>query len=139
MARPKKLKEEDYITVAKLASTGLTIDMIADFLGINRATAHRDKKFCDTYKKYLAQLGTRVRTVLISKMEEDITANIYLDKVINKTTEKFHDDRMELEREKLEIEKKKLELEKLKIGQDNDKDDKALSILEKIEEKLKNE
>lgn len=124
--RPRKLGDEEYEQVEKLAGLGLTIEMISDFLGINPSTAHRDKQFCKIYKKSFAELGSKTRIELLKKAENDTTANIYLDKIINKTMEKYQEEKLKIDREKLEIEKQKL-------NKDNDSEEKAISILEKIE------
>lgn len=129
MARPKKLKAEDYKTVEKLAGFGLTKEMIADFLDICYQTMYSDKKFLEVYKKGLSVLGAKVRTTLLKKMESDTTANIYLDKVINKTTEKYHDDNIALKKESLKLEKEKLKLAK-NISTNESKLDKYIDKLE---------
>lgn len=136
VGRPRKLGDKEYQEVEKLAQLGLTIEMIAHYLEINPSTAHRDKKFCKIYKKNLTKLGAKTRMELVKKMETDATANIYLDKVLNKTSEKFHDDRMELEREKLKIERERLELERKKIEQDINAEDKVFNALDKLEKAL---
>ncbi|MGL5050898.1 MAG: hypothetical protein ACRC6E_09790 [Fusobacteriaceae bacterium] len=99
----------DYEAVGKLARVGLTMKMVADFLEIDIRTAERDEKLCRTYKKNLVTLGVKVRTSLMSKMDTDTTANIYLDKVLNKTTEKNHDDNIQMKRDVLELEREKVE------------------------------
>ena len=109
MGRPKKLKKEDYITVEKLAKTGLTKEMIADYLDYSYSTMYEDKRFSEAYKKGYAVVGTKVRTTLLSKMEHDTTANIYLDKVMNKTIEKYQEERLEIEKERLKLEKEKFD------------------------------
>lgn len=106
--RPRALKEEDYTTVRKLANLGLTKEMIADYLEICYQTMYSDKMFLEVYKKGYAQLGARVRTSLVTRMDTDTTANIYLDKVINKTTEKAHDDNIEIKRKTLKLEEEKV-------------------------------
>lgn len=116
VGRPKKLKEEDYVMVEKLARTGLTKEMIADFLDYSYSAMYIDVKFMEVYKKGYTNLGAKVRTNLMAKMESDTTANIYLDKVINKTTEKTHDDNIELRRQQLEIERQRLELAKIQAN-----------------------
>ncbi|MGL5962753.1 MAG: hypothetical protein ACRCZ0_12495 [Cetobacterium sp.] len=112
--RPKKLKEEDYFTVEKLAKFGLTKEMIADYVGIAYCNMYLDSKFQEVYKKSYTQLGARVRTTLLAKIEKDTIANIYLDKVINKTSEKYQDDNLTIKEQQLEIDRQKLEIEKLK-------------------------
>lgn len=112
MARPRALKSEDYKTVEKLARLGLSKEMIAGFLEIANSTAYEDPKFSEVYKKAYTQLGAKVRTTLIQKIDTDTTANIYLDKVLNKTTEKSHDDNIELKRENLKLEREKVEHDK---------------------------
>lgn len=109
MGRPKKLKDKDYEEIEKLARFGLTKEMIADYLDYSYSTMYEDKRFSEVYKRGYAELGKRVRTTLLSKIEDDTTANIYLDKVINKTTEKQHDDNIEIKRAALELERKKVE------------------------------
>lgn len=108
MGRPKKLKDKDYEEVEKLARFGLTKEMIADYLDYSYSTMYEDKRFSEVYKRGYAELGKRVRTTLLSKIEDDTTANIYLDKVINKTTEKQHDDNIEIKRATLELEQEKV-------------------------------
>lgn len=129
MGRPKKLKDEDYITVEKLAKVGLTKEMIADFLDICYKTMYSDEKFLQVYKKGFTQLGAKVRTTLMAKMETDTTACIYLDKTINKTTEKAHDDNIQIKREQLELEKRKL-------GSDESKEEKLSKLLDAIEGRI---
>lgn len=109
--RPKKMKDEDYVTVGKLARVGLSKEMIADYVGISYASMYTDTRFLEVYKKEYVELGKKVRTMLLAKAEKDITANIYLDKVLNKTTEKAHDDNIELKRKTLELQRKKTEWE----------------------------
>ncbi|MGL4999668.1 MAG: hypothetical protein ACRC5T_11925 [Cetobacterium sp.] len=113
--RPKKLKDEDYKAVEKLAKLGLTKEMIADYVGIAYCNMYLDSKFQEVYKKSYAELGAKVRTTLMRKMEKDTVANIYLDKVLNKTTEKNHDDNIQMKRENLELEKAKLNVEEKKL------------------------
>lgn len=127
--RPKKMKEEDYINVGKLASLGLTKEMIADYFDYSYSTMYEDRKFSEVYRKNFAKLGAKVRTTLITKMEHDTTANIYLDKVINRTTEKFQEESIKVKRESLEIEKQK-------IVKEVDTETKVLSALEKLELEL---
>ncbi|MGL5716757.1 MAG: hypothetical protein ACRCX2_27325 [Paraclostridium sp.] len=131
MARPKKLKADDYKTVEKLASYGLTKEMIADYLNYSYSTMYTDVRFSEVYKKGLSVLGAKVRTTLLKKMELDTTANIYLDKVINKTTEKFQDENVKLKKEQLEIERQKLKI-------DDSQEDKTITALEVIAGVLKN-
>lgn len=108
MARPKKLVESDYDLVVRLAGQGMSIRACSEILGIDDATAYRDEKFCDIYKKAYHQFGEKVRSQLFEKaINGDTTACIYLDKVINKTTEKAHDDNIKMKREQLELEKQK--------------------------------
>lgn len=106
--------EIDYATVEKLAKVGLTMQMIADYLELELRTCERNEKFCRVYKKSFTQLGAKVRTTLIAKMETDTTANIYLDKVINKTKEANHEENYELKvrefNHRVEIDKKKTKL-----------------------------
>ena len=109
MARPKKLKKEDYKMIEKLAKTGLTKEMIADFLEYSYSTMYEDKLFSEAYKKGYAIVGAKVRTALLNKMEKDTTANIYLDKVMNKTLEKYHEERIKIERERLKLEQERVD------------------------------
>lgn len=112
MGRPNV--EIDYVAVEKLAKVGLTTQMIADYLEIDLRTCERNEKFCRVYKKSYTQLGAKVRTTLLSKMEVDTTANIYLDKVINKTKEASHEDNYNLKvkefNHRVEMDKKKTKL-----------------------------
>lgn len=123
MARPKKLKEEDYKTVEKLAKTGLTKEMIADFLDYSYSTMYEDKMFSEAYKKGYAVVGAKVRTVLLSKIDHDTTANIYLDKVINKTSEKYQDEMIDIKRKQL--------------ANDKGTDDRVIEVLDRIGKNLK--
>ena len=110
--RPKA--DIDLTVVEKLARVGLTTQMIADYLEIDLRTCERSEDFCRVYKKSFTQLGAKVRTTLIAKMETDTTANIYLDKVINKTKEANHEENYELKvrefEHRVEMDKKKTEL-----------------------------
>lgn len=133
--RPKKENPEDLETIKKLASKGLTRVMIADFLEIDIRTFERNDSFCRTYKKYFCVLGARVRTTLIGKMDKDTIANIYLDKVINKTSEKFHDDNLEIKKLQIEIDLKRLELEKLKQNISSIQDYEDDGFVQALEEK----
>lgn len=108
MGRPKKLKDKDYEEIEKLAGFGLTKEMIADYIDYSYSTMYEDERFSEVYKRGYAELGKRVRTSLLSRMESDTTANIYLDKVINKTTEKAHDDNIEIKRKTLKLEEEKV-------------------------------
>ncbi len=111
----------DLTVVDKLARVGLTTQMIADYLEIHLRTCERNEDFCRVYKKSFTQLGAKVRTTLIAKMEVDTTANIYLDKVINKTKEANHDENYKLKvrefehRVKMDKEDQKLVVDKLKL------------------------
>lgn len=104
----------DLTVVDKLARVGLTTQMIADYLEIDLRTCERNEDFCRVYKKSFTQLGAKVRTTLIAKMEVDTTANIYLDKVINKTKEASHEENYDLKvkefNHRVEIDKKKTKL-----------------------------
>ncbi|MGL6023911.1 MAG: hypothetical protein ACRC0F_04780 [Cetobacterium sp.] len=111
--RPKKII--DLEAVRKLSMLGLSKEMIADYIGICYQTMYTHKGFLEVYKKNYTQLGAKVRTTLIQKIDTDTTANIYLDKVMNKTTEKNHDDNIALKRELLELKKKIYELEREKV------------------------
>lgn len=134
MARPKKLKEDDYRTVERLATLGISIKKIAWFLEINESTAMRDTEFCKYYKKGLAEVGAKVRSNLLHRLEWDESASvaIYLDKVINKTTEQSHDDNIELKRadHKEKVKMNKLQAEKIKkeISGEGDKDELKIKI-----------
>ncbi len=123
MARPKKLKKEDYKTVEKLAKTGLTKEMIADFLDYSYSTMYEDKMFSEAYKKGYAVVGAKVRTALLAKLDHDTTANIYLDKVINKTTEKYQDEMIDIKRKQL--------------ANDIGTDDRVIEVLDRIGKNLK--
>ncbi|MGL5057533.1 MAG: hypothetical protein ACRC6A_09245 [Fusobacteriaceae bacterium] len=107
--RPRKLSDADYKSVEKLAKLGLTKEMIADYVEIAYCNMYLDTRFQEVYKKAYTQLGAKVRTTLISKIDTDTTANIYLDKVLNKTTEKNHDDNIQMKRDVLELEREKVE------------------------------
>ncbi|MGL4999775.1 MAG: hypothetical protein ACRC5T_12470 [Cetobacterium sp.] len=135
MARPKKLKDEDYIAIEKLAKFGLTKEMIADYVDICYKTMYSDERFLQVYKRGYAEMGAKVRTTLIKKMEKDTIANIYLDKVINKTSEKYHDDNRELRLQDIEINKQKLELEKAKNNVETEYEDDG--FLEALSERVK--
>ncbi|MGL5051547.1 MAG: hypothetical protein ACRC6E_13105, partial [Fusobacteriaceae bacterium] len=87
----------------------------ADYVEIAYCNMYLDTRFQEVYKKAYTQLGAKVRTTLISKIDTDTTANIYLDKVLNKTTEKNHDDNIQMKRENLELEKAKLNVEEKKL------------------------
>ncbi|MGL5964422.1 MAG: hypothetical protein ACRCZ2_08525, partial [Fusobacteriaceae bacterium] len=65
----------------------------------------------------------------------DTIANIYLDKVINKTSEKFHDDNLEIKKLQIEIDLKRLELEKLKQNISSIQDYEDDGFVQALEEK----
>jgi hypothetical protein len=102
----------DYDKVGKLASFGLTIENIANVFGLTVDQVSRDVKFRDIYYRSLAEVGARVRVALLQKADKDTVAGIYLDKVINKTSERFHDDNLAVKKEELQIKKQMLGLEK---------------------------
>ena len=135
--RPKKII--DYDKVERLARSGLSIEIISDCMDINRATAHRDKKFCNSYKIGKGESSIKTRALLLSQAEEgNISATIYLDKILNKTTEKSHDDNIELKKEHLKLEKQKFELEKEKAKKGNG-EEKVISALLDIQKAIANE
>lgn len=107
--RPKKINETYVKECYELAKMGLPIEAVCRILVIDPQTVYNNKELFESYKKGNSECGKRVRALLLEKAKTDTTANIYLDKVLNKTTEKSHDDNIELKRENLKLEKEKLE------------------------------
>lgn len=113
MARPRKIGTLDYDLIEQLATLGLSKETICDIIGIAYQTSYNDEKFLDAYKKGNGEVKRTARANLLKLSNNgDTTATIYLDKVMNKTTEKAHDDNLALKKEQLELEKKKHKLEK---------------------------
>ncbi|MGL6100877.1 MAG: hypothetical protein ACRC0G_14810, partial [Fusobacteriaceae bacterium] len=77
---------------------------------IDESTAHRSVEFRKYYKEAFYEFGGKVRALLYDRaLAGDTTACIYLDKVTNKTTEKNHDDNIELRKETLKLEREKVD------------------------------
>ncbi|MGL5051573.1 MAG: hypothetical protein ACRC6E_13245, partial [Fusobacteriaceae bacterium] len=84
--RPKKLTEELHTQCYEMAKLGISLESICNMIGVERQTAYNNQSFLYIYKKGNSECGKKVRALLLQKAESDTTANIYLDKVLNKTT-----------------------------------------------------
>ncbi len=61
-----------------------------------------EKEFRDAYKKSTLSVGALVEHKLLQKaLEGDTTSLIYLDKKYNRTIDKYHEERINIEKEKL--------------------------------------
>lgn len=106
---PKKIKEKEYKEIEKLAQIGLTIEQICDYIGIHRTNFHKDKKAVEIYKKNVVVLGKKVRLMLVEKASVDTTANIYLDKILNRTIDEKDSQMLQLKKRELELKEKEIE------------------------------
>lgn len=106
--RPRKIKENEKVIIQRMAAQGMSIRAVCEVIEIDESTAHRSSEFRKYYKEAFYEFGGKVRALLYDKaLAGDTTACIYLDKVTNKTTEKYHDDNIKHKKAMLEFEKQR--------------------------------
>jgi hypothetical protein len=82
VARPKKVLTPEQVTQVETLAAVLTLDQIADYLGISNATLRRriseDKEILSAYKKGKQRAVSGVATSLLTQAREgNITAMIF--------------------------------------------------------------
>lgn len=108
--RPRKIKESEKVIIQRMAGQGMSIRAVCEVIEIDETTAHRSAEFRQYYKEAYYEFGGKVRALLYDRaLAGDTTACVYLDKVTNKTTEKNHDDNIELRKQTLKLEREKVD------------------------------